>query len=263
MSDPHRLLSTLGDADDLERDLLSSIERADPPEGAKAEAWARLSAQIAAVALVGSASHAAAASTSVAAAEGAHASFGAKAAIPALLKLFGAKAVIGLALGGTAVGGTALWLHTRSQRVTVSAAALPAPAAPASLAPAGAAVPTSAPEPASTAVSVSDLAPAVSPDTAVKPNAEQRRRDQLSAESALLTQARADLRKGDARGAQQLLNRLQAQFPNGVLGQEREVLAIEVLAARGNAAAAQKRAQAFIAAYPESPHSAQLSRYTE
>jgi len=46
-----------------------------------------------------------------------------------------------------------------------------------------------------------------------------------------------------------------------VLGQEREVLAIEVLAAQGNAAAAKRRAQAFIAAYPKSPHSATLARF--
>lgn len=261
MSDPHRLLSKFGDADDTERELLSSIERADPPEGAKAEAWARLSAQIAAVAVVGSVTHAAAASTS-AAAEGAQASLGAKAAAPALFKLFGAKAVVALAVGGAAIGGTALWVHSRARPVAISAAAaVPAPvASPAPVAPTPAAAdPVTAPEPAP--VSVTDLAPAATPDTAAKPSAEQRRRDQLSAESALLTRARADLRNGNAAGAQQLLNRLQAQFPKGVLGQEREVLAIEVLAARGNAAAAKKRAQAFIAAYPESPHSAQLSRY--
>ncbi len=261
MSDPHRLLSRLGDGDELERELLSSIDRVDPPEGAKAEAWSRLSAQIAAVALVGSATHSAAAASGGAATEGA--SLGAKAAAPALFKFFGAKAVVALALGSVAAGGTALWLHERTKPVAVStAAALPAPiAAPAQAAPPAADEPASAADPMP--ASAEEIAPEATPDTAVRPSAEQRRRDQLSAESALLTQARADLRKGDARGAQQLLNRLQAQFPKGVLGQEREVLAIEVLAARGNAAAAKKRAQAFIATHPESPHSAQLSRYTE
>ncbi len=38
MSDPHRLLSRMSDGDDLERELLASIQRADPPEHAKAEA---------------------------------------------------------------------------------------------------------------------------------------------------------------------------------------------------------------------------------
>jgi outer membrane protein assembly factor BamD (BamD/ComL family) len=57
------------------------------------------------------------------------------------------------------------------------------------------------------------------------------------------------------------LDKLQAQFPKGVLLQEREVLAIEVLHARGNVEAARQRAKAFIAAYPKSPHSQTLVRF--
>ncbi|WP_437594908.1 tetratricopeptide repeat protein [Sorangium sp. So ce1000] len=85
----------------------------------------------------------------------------------------------------------------------------------------------------------------------------------LRAESALLTEARSKLRAGDAAGAAAILDRLRAQFPNGVLRQEREVLAIDVLAARGNAQEAKRRAQAFIQQYPKSPHSAKLRRFLE
>jgi hypothetical protein len=49
MGDPERLLSNISDSDDLERELLASIHRMDPPATAQAECWARLSAQIAAV----------------------------------------------------------------------------------------------------------------------------------------------------------------------------------------------------------------------
>ncbi len=49
MGDPERSLSNFGDSDDLERELLASIRRMDPPANAQAECWARLSAQIAAV----------------------------------------------------------------------------------------------------------------------------------------------------------------------------------------------------------------------
>src|SRR5258706_1187429 len=97
MGDPHRLLSTMSDGDDLEGELLATIRAADPPEHAKAEAWARLSTQIAAVALVGSAHGSAAAASGGAAAEGAKAAagLGVKGALaPALLKVAGSKAAI-------------------------------------------------------------------------------------------------------------------------------------------------------------------------
>jgi outer membrane protein assembly factor BamD (BamD/ComL family) len=79
----------------------------------------------------------------------------------------------------------------------------------------------------------------------------------------LLARARAELRRGNAVSAQQMLEQMRVKFPSGVLGQEREVLSIEVLAARGNGDAARRRARAFIAAYPKSPHSAQLARFAE
>jgi hypothetical protein len=250
MGDPERLLSRISDSDDLERELLGSIQRLDPPAGAQAEGWARLSAQIAAVALVGTAHGSAAAASAVGAAAPAAAKAG---LLPAAIQLLSGKVAIALAISAVAVGASAVWVH-ESHDSGVPAAPSVRPANPLSEQ-LSAALPA-APDPALQLVPDSDPGK----ESSV---ADQHRRDMLSAESALLTQARAELRSGDANGAQQVLNTLRSKFPKGMLGQEREVLAIEVLSARGNKAAAQRRARAFIAAYPRSPHSAQLSRYAD
>ncbi len=267
MGDPQRLLSNISDADDLERELLGSIQRVEPAAGAKDEAWARLSLQIAAVALVGTAHGSAAAASAGAAAPGAAAPIAVAPAAaapsgfaPLALKLLGSKLGLGLALASSAVGASAVWVHfhhgtsaTPAAQSTVTIAALQPRASEAEATPAAEAPP------------VAELVPlpAATPDAPLKTGVEQARKDRLSAESALLTRARAQLRHGDALAAQQTLDQLRTKFPRGVLGQEREVLAIEVLAARGNGDAARKRARAFIAAYPKSPHSAQLSRFAD
>jgi hypothetical protein len=76
------------------------------------------------------------------------------------------------------------------------------------------------------------------------------------AESRRVAEARAMLRRGDARGALALLARTAAEFPNGVLVQEREALTIEALNAAGDSGAARTRAAEFLRRYPESPHAA-------
>ena len=251
MADPQRLLSQNSDADELERELLGSLHHLQLPKDAKHESWARLSAQIAAIGVV-SATHTstAAASPSVA---GASAS-GAPGVAPLALKLAGSKLVIAVALAGGALGASALWVEF--------------PRAPAPAVRSVAAPPLSAPVPESLPSGVASTAPAAplrSPviERVAKATAEPSPVDRLSAESALLTQARAQLRSRDTTGAQQTLSRLRANFPKGVLGQEREVLEIEVLAAQGNVEGARRRARAFILAHPTSPHSPQLSRYAE
>ena len=263
MGDPQRLLSSITDTDDLERELLASIKKADPPLGAKDDGWARLSAQIAAVALVGTAAHSSAAAAAGTAGQGAQAASVGGAVAPLAVKLLSGKIAVALAISGVAIGASAIWVHWAGARHAAAAVApaISSPgvqtAPPSARADLAAALP--APDPAL------PLAPATDASTKPggTPSAEQTRKDRLSAESALLTEARAYLRNGDANAAQQTLNKLRSKFPKGVLRQEREVLAIEVLSARGNQAAARRRAQAFIAAYPESPHSAQLSRFAD
>jgi hypothetical protein len=256
MGDPERLLSTVSDSDELERELLTSIQCIEPPANAQAEGWARLSTQIAAVTLVGTAHGAAAAASAThAAAQGAAAASGASAAglVPAAVKLLSSKLAVALAVGSMAIGASAVWVHEAHRSAVMPLA--PAASAKAVSAQLSAALPAG-PDPALQLVSDSDAGKQ-------SPSPDQRRRDMLSAESALITQARAELRNGDANAAQQALRALHKKFPKGMLRQEREVLAIEVLAARGNQDAARQRARAFIAAYPESPHSAQLSRFAD
>ncbi|MEP7122812.1 MAG: hypothetical protein ABJE95_17940 [Byssovorax sp.] len=80
------------------------------------------------------------------------------------------------------------------------------------------------------------------------------RETRLLEESRRLAEARDALRRGDASGALSLLSDLQRAVPGGILGQEREALAIEALAKSGRTSEARTRAQAFLQAYPQSPH---------
>ena len=236
--DPERLLSLSSSAEPLERDLLGSVRHVGPPDGAKEEAWRGITAQIAVVAAASAASGTSAAAATKASA-GTLASWGLSTKVAAVV------AASGLALGGgyLALPGNEPATAPGPARVAVppvitqaSAKALP-----------------SLPEP-------SALGPV---EDAPSRKLEPPRQDLLKAESSLLRQARAQLRAGNMAGAQASLDRLQSQFPKGMLSQEREVLAIEVLYARGNVDGAKRRARAFVKAHPKSPHSAKLSRFID
>lgn len=236
--DPERLLSA-AHADPLERELLGSVRHVGPPEGAKDLAWKGIAAQIAVAAAVGVATS----STSTAAA--------AKAGAGTLASWASAKVAAAVAVSGLALGGGYVALQAMQE---------PAP----SVAPRTAVTPPVK----HVAPQVVEAPPAAAPEALPEAEAPSRkpelpRQDLLKAESSLLTEARAQLRSGNAAGAQASLEKLQQQFPKGMLTQEREVLAIEVLSARGNAEAAKRRAKAFVKAYPKSPHSAKLSRFLE
>ncbi|MEO8900849.1 MAG: hypothetical protein ABI488_04315 [Polyangiaceae bacterium] len=85
----------------------------------------------------------------------------------------------------------------------------------------------------------------------------------LEREITLLAQARAQLRSGNARGAQATLAQMHSQFPDRALRQERQVLGILAQNAQGFGASARRSALAFVKAHPESPHDAQLQRLLE
>jgi outer membrane protein assembly factor BamD (BamD/ComL family) len=76
----------------------------------------------------------------------------------------------------------------------------------------------------------------------------------------MLTEARAQLRGGDPRGALATLERLRARSPKAVLSQERDVLAIQIALSLGDGATAKRKAKEFLDAYPESPHAPQVRR---
>jgi hypothetical protein len=242
--DPERLLSASSGADSLERELLGSVRHVGPPDGAKERAWRGIAGQIAVGAVVG------AASSSTAAAAG-------KVGVSGVATwAFSAKLAVVLAAGGIALGSGYLALQgsprtspSVAQRARVPDASRIGPLASEA----------AEPEPKHEAAAP----PEVAPEDAPSRKSEPRRLDLLKAESALLTEARARLRSGNAAGAQASLDKLQAQFPSGMLAQEREVLAIEVQYARGNVDGAKRRAKAFVARYPKSPHSEKLSRFLE
>jgi len=233
-ADPERLLRDAG-ADPTERELLASVRNVEPPGSAKDRAWQGIAAHIAAGVAVGSAAAGASAATAK----------GAAVVTPSLAL----KTLAVLVAGGVAAGGYVAW-----QSASAPAAPRPTLLAPA---PAVAEQRSEKLEPkrdeATTPLpTVEQASPKRAPDSS--------RIDSLAAESALLAEARSRLRAGDASGAEELLAKMQARFPRGVLRQEREVLAIEVLTARGQMEAAKDRARAFVRAHPKSPHSEKLRR---
>jgi Outer membrane lipoprotein len=236
MSDPERWLSGDGEGDALERDLLASLRKVDPPDGAKAVAWDAVAARVAGAAVLGTA-----------------AATGLRGAI-LVLKAAATKVALGVALAGATVGGVAVWVHVRAaSRVAHGEGQRPVHAEGP-----GPAIAPEASEGLASVPVIPERSPSPSAPAATRATPDRPHVDRLGAESALLTEARAELRRGDVTAAQATLTRMQAAFPNGVLGQEREVLAIEVLAASGKTDAARRRARAFIEAHPESPHSTTL-----
>jgi hypothetical protein len=86
---------------------------------------------------------------------------------------------------------------------------------------------------------------------AAKPN---RTSSDAREESQIIASARSLLRTGNAAAALQLLDRASSRFPDGILVQEREALRIEALSALGRTSDARALADAFMRAYPNSPH---------
>jgi hypothetical protein len=244
MGDPQRLLGLTNESDELERELLGSLRDVSPRPGAKGEAWNRLVLPAAAVATIGTGS-------AVVHAVG---RTGAVAALQAT-KVLTAKVVMGVALAGSTAIGGGWWLHQRSVAppiVRVAGERVAIPAAP--IAP----VPSfEATEPAPLAITT----PPRAPDRPAKVVEDGRpRANLLSLESRMLTDARAELHRGDPRAALATLERLRARSPKGTLTQERDVLTIQILSALGEAATANRKAKEFLDAYPESPHAPQLRR---
>jgi len=243
MGDQPRLLGPTNGGDELERELLGSLRDVSPPRGAKRETWNRLGLQVAAVATIGTTS----AALHAVARSGAGAAFQAT-------KVFTAKVVAGVALAGSVAVGGGWWLHHQigappSVHLPKERIALPMPPVPA---PSYEANESVAPLP-------TPAEPVERPSKSVEGRP---RSDSLSLESRMLTAARAQLRSGDARGALATLERLRSRSPKGMLTQERDVLAIQIASALGDAATAKRKAKEFLDAYPESPHAPQLRRIT-
>jgi hypothetical protein len=234
-SDPERLLN--GAAGQQELAVLGSLRSITVPPGAKGLVWNALGIQAVGTGL-----------TAVANPSSWPTSFW-RGTVKALAM---SKAAVAVPVVIAALGAGAL--HYRSSSSPEPASENRAPSGQATSRRASEA-PNSEPsaEPAAAPSSAAQVRSA--PSTSVK--------DHLREESALLERARALLRSGRPGAAQATLLRLQSQFPKGALTQEREVLLIEALAARGASGAAARDARSFVAAHPESPHAVQLRRFIE
>jgi hypothetical protein len=100
----------------------------------------------------------------------------------------------------------------------------------------------------SSAASADRASRATSPSSTKSPSAAD-----LAEEHRLLRGARALLERDPSR-ALALTAEHERRFPNGVLAQEREVIAIAALARLGQDEAARSRADHFATDYPDSPH---------
>jgi hypothetical protein len=94
--------------------------------------------------------------------------------------------------------------------------------------------------------------PALAPEQALAPSST------LAAQVALLDAARSALATGIYSDALRLADRYRADFPNGELSPEAELVAIEALLSRSERAAALARAARFLERYPGDPHAARV-----
>src|SRR5262249_20793201 len=100
--------------------------------------------------------------------------------------------------------------------------------------------PLAAAEPARTA---NELAPKAESPLAIR----------VQEEAHLLRQADAELARGDARHARELLDEYARLFPSGVLSEESDAEQVLVLCAEGEAGAAHTAAAMFLRSHPNSP----------
>ncbi|WP_437331623.1 hypothetical protein [Sorangium sp. So ce394] len=91
------------------------------------------------------------------------------------------------------------------------------------------------------------------------PRAALLERDELLREAGRLAEVRAALaRSPEAPLA--LLDEHRAEFPDGRLAAERELVAIDALLRSGRSGGARARAEAFLAQFPSSPHAGRVRR---
>lgn len=292
MSDPIRWLDETGEASPHERMLLSAGRDLDPPPGAQDKVWAALQLHIGPGGGGGGNGGGGGSGSGASGKTLTNASAGSGSSGASISAAVGsAKAAIAAAAGALAVAGAiAAFVATSTPaspsiapRVEVAAPTVAEPSPPtpretatnaesaAETAPvepnrspaASAPLPPDAP-PLRPATRVSSAKPiAQEPHVDAASETKQERASRLREENRMLGDARAALRNGDSASALKKLEAMGGQFPDGVLAQEREVLAIEALARAGNRSAAAARAAAFLKAHPTSPHAKKLRGFLQ
>jgi hypothetical protein len=254
MRDPPRLRS---EAAGLEGLLLRSSRDLEPPASAEEEVWRRVQIVTAAGAVAGATGLAA--STAAA---------GSKVLGKTLwLSVLKWSAVV--ALGVPAAGMATRWVVHREATSSVQVASPPR-SEPLVMTKASAAPPVESTPSMPVVVSIvtpTGMAPVAPLDVRSTPRAHGASGvsappkdvpSALNRESRSLGAARAKFAAGDPRGALDDVTRLGVDFPHGRLAQEREVLAIDCLAAVGDGDGARSRANAFVNRFGQSPYLAHV-----
>jgi hypothetical protein len=275
MTDPKRWLDEGGGGTAEERELLEAGRDAQMPSALRKRVWVGIAAGVAGVGIP--------AGTAAGGAVGQGAT-AAKGTIATLLSGAAAKTVLVVAaLGGAGLGVTT-WRSVAHQATIAddvhAAPVLPvetqptAPIAPATPAPAldptkidkvevetsGAGVehrPRGQAAPRAPRQVTSAQPDEVAPPRA-EPAPETHAMSRLREESASVVAIRKTLLAGDAAEALRMLDRARSDFPNGALVQEREALTVRALVESGQKEAAKKRGEAFLRAFPRSPHAAEV-----
>jgi hypothetical protein len=255
MNELSRLTDPDSGASVEERQVLRAADAALPPEGAEDRVWMALVATLGPAAL-GAASQSLSGHAATAVA-GKSVSAGAAKAAGAWLTV----KIAAVSLVGTAVVGGAAHLLYRApaERPGVVRSAPSAPSA-AAVGPQGEPVRATEQMPSQT----EELrAPAAKRSAGMRaalamPSSAAAPANELEREAGMLSEARAQLKRGDLSGASDALEALRTAFPSGALTQEREVVAIDVLVRSGRTDEADRRARAFLATYPDSPHAAKV-----
>jgi len=237
--------------------FLIEAERSRPEAPAEAQAQAR--AQLAALlgpaaGLGGHGQSAAPHAGHTASSSGGNAAPGAVTQLARGAQTLTAAKVVGVfALGGIVAGGAATALVRPEVRVVYVDRPVPAVSVSAS-APTSPSTSTSASAAAEIPLrSAAPLAPPSSGSAAASTTASAPQHDaDLAAERGILERARSALARGDAAGALNASNDHARQFPRGQLSEEREVLAVQALAALGRSQEASDRAARFRRSFPKS-----------
>jgi hypothetical protein len=223
----------------------------EPPPEAEGACWSALGAALAGSVVLGAAAEAAASSASVSAAKASSLTF------PALLKLFGIGASVGvLATGGIAVvsragepehpaATTPVVAKARSHGATT----VTPPSASAETK--DVVVPPHAREPKKEPQRMVGVGGAMSPPQAGPASA-------AIEESELVLSARDALRAGDPQRALAILGQAQRAFGAGALAEERLALAVDAWMAAGRVAEGKRAARLFLERYPRSAHAARF-----
>jgi hypothetical protein len=267
MSTEHRILD--GDALDgagaLEQELVSCLR---PSEAERAVVWQRLTAQAGLVAgasaVIGAATAKAVTSAGgVAAGTGAGAAAASSSAVGSALTAFGSLGLLpkfGLVL--VLAAPAAIGVHAYNDDPEPPTVRAPVAAPQASPTKSETAPEVKAPEAeleSPSQVETQSATASPKPPTGAKrqlPAVDSH----LAEENELLRKARNQMQSGNPNGALATLSKMDQSLPGGALRQERALLRIQALSARGSSAEARERAENFLKTYPQSPYALHLRR---